>query len=268
MNTNFYIPQTPHHRHVIHSMWQVERFNSYHTENIIPKGIIEVIFNFDNNDPIPAFVGSKQYLLPKCFINGFNTLPIHLRLPSQQQFFGVRLQPLAVKKIIGAPGCEFLDMPVDLTLVDRSLSTLWNQLAEQKNFDKRVNIFLGWIDQRLPQLQPQEQLINEFLCSINQHDLSVGDLANSLCYSPRHLSRKLSEATGINTEEILLYKKYLHAVHLIHQTELSLTKIAYESHFSDQSHFIKTFKAYASLTPGEYRKSKSRLKGHLYKDVR
>ena len=268
LNSNVYIPQTSRHKHVIHSIWQMERINSFHTENIIPKGIVEVIFNFDNSDPIPALVGSKQYHLSKCFINGFNTLTIHLQLPPEQEFFGVRLQPLAVKKIIGAPGCEFLDMPVDLTLVDRSLSTLWHQLAEQTNFDERVDTFLEWIDQRLPQLPPQEQLINEFLCSINQHDLSVTDLANSLCYSPRHLSRKLSEATGINTEEILLYKKYLHAVHLIHHTERSLTEIAYQSHFSDQSHFIKTFKAYATLTPGEYKRNKSRLKGHLYKNVR
>jgi len=229
---------------------------------------VEIIFNFDNSDPIAALVGSKQYHLSRCFINGFNTLPIRLQLPPQQEFFGVRLQPMAVKKIVGAPGCKFLDIPVDLTLVDRNLSTLWHQLAEQKNFRNRILAFLSWIDQKLPELHPQEKLINEFLCSINQHDLSVADLANSLCYSPRHLSRKLSEATGINTEEILLYKKYLHAVHLIHNTELSLTQIAYQSHFSDQSHFIRTFKAYATLTPGEYRKNKSRLEGHLYKNVR
>lgn len=268
MNNYFHIPQASHHRCVIHSIWQVERFNSYHHENIIPKGIVEIIFNFENSAQIPASVGSKQYQLSKCFINGYNTLPIQLQLPTQQEFFGVRLQPVAVKKVFGAPGCEFLDIPVDLTLLDPTVNTLWHQLAEQNNFERRILDFLKWIDQRIPDLQPQEKLINDFLCSIDQHDLSVTDLASSLCYSPRHLSRKLSEATGINTEEILVYKKYLHAVHLIHHTELSLTEIAYQSHFSDQSHFIKTFKTYATLTPGEYKRNKSRLKGHLYKNVR
>ena len=175
---------------------------------------------------------------------------------------------MSVKKLFGAPGSEFLDAPVDLTLVDASLDSLWHQLAEQKTFDTKVHTILAWIDERLPELQPQEKLINEFLCSIHQHDLTATGLASSLCYSPRHLSRKLSEATGINTEEILLYKKYLHAVHLIHSTHLSLTEIAYQSHFSDQSHFIKTFKAYAQLTPGEYKKNKSGMKTHLYKNVR
>ena len=63
--------------------------------------------------------------------------------------------------------------------------------------------------------------MNHFLCDTNQHDLSVAQLADSLCYSPRHLGRKILEATGMNTEEILLYKKYLHAVHLMHHADLS-----------------------------------------------
>ena len=160
LNNNFYIPQASHHKNVVHSIWQVERVNSYHNENIIPKGIVEIIFNFDNGDPIPAFVGSKRYHLSRCFIYGFNTLPIRLQLPPHQEFFRVRPQPMAIKKILGAPGCEFLDFPVDLTLVDSNLNTLWHQLAEHKDFRNRISVFLSWIDQRLPELQPQEKLIN------------------------------------------------------------------------------------------------------------
>ena len=107
-----------------------------------------------------------------------------------------------------------------------------------------------------------------FYPGIDQHDLSVKDLANSVCYSPRQLSRKMAEATGMNTEEILLYKKYLHAMHLIHHTDLSLTKIAYQSNFSDQSHFIKSFKTFTNMTPGDYKKSKGYVKGHIYENVR
>ena len=100
------------------------------------------------------------------------------------------------------------------------------------------------------------------------HGLSVKELAQSLCYSPRQLSRKMAEATGMNTEEILLYKKYLHAVHLMHHTDWSLTQIAYQSNFSDQSHFIKSFKTYTKMTPGEYRAGKSYVKGHIFENVR
>ena len=268
MNSNFYIPQSSYLQNIIHSIWQVERFNSFHKEHIIPKGIVELIFNFSDGAPILAQLEGKQYQVSNCFINGFNTVPVQLQVPKQQVFFGVVFQPLVVKRIFGTPAYEFSDRLVDLPLLDSTYHSLWHQLVEQKTFNSRVATFCSWIERKMLECQPQEKLINNFLSAIHGHDVSVRELANSVCYSPRHLSRKIFEATGVSTEEILLYKKYLHALHLIHHSDLSLTEIAYQSHFSDQSHFIKSFKFYTKMTPKEYKRNKSYLKGHIYEDVR
>lgn len=268
MNYNHYIPTEYCFKHAIHAIWQVDTFHQFHKEYIIPKGVVEVIFNFSDSSFIPAQLGGKLHYLSNCFISGFNTTPIQLHLPKQQVFFGVQFQPLAIKEIFKVPACEFLNITVDLTLLDSTFNSLWQQLAEQDDFDARVSVFLAWLRPNLIAWQPREQLMNSFIYAPIQHDASVTVLANSLCYSPRHLSRKLFDATGMNTEEILLYKKYLHAVDLIHQGELSLTEIAFQSHFADQSHFIKTFKAYAAITPGEYKRNMSKIKGHIYTDVR
>jgi len=268
LNDNYYIPKEACFKNVIAGIWQVDQCSAFNQEHIIPKGIVEIIFNFSDGFPILAQLGNTQYHLPNCFISGFNTNPIQLRLPEKQVFFGVVFQPLAIKKIFRSPAREFSDITVDLTLLDASFHPLWHQLAEQDNFEKRVAVFLGWIKKRFIYWEPREELTNDFLYAVNQYGLSVKELANTLCYSPRHLSRKIFEATGMNTEEMLLYKKYLHAVSLIHHTDLPLTAIAYQSQFSDQSHFIKSFKAYTKMTPGEYRQNKSYVKGHIYKDVR
>jgi AraC-like DNA-binding protein len=268
MHHNHYIPTDPLVKSVIHSIWQVDHVTAYSREYIIPKGIVEVIFNFSHGTSITAHLEGQAFQLPNCFINGFNRVPIQLQLPPQQVFFGILFQPLAIKKLFGNPASEFADTTVDLTLLDKAFESLWQQLAEQDNFNKRVAIFTSWATRKFIEWQPKEQLINNFLYAVNQHELSVKELANTLCYSPRQLSRKIFEATGMNTEEMLLYKKYLHSVHLIHHTDLPLTSIAYQSLFSDQSHFIRSFKMYSNMTPGEYKRNKSGVKGHLYKDVR
>jgi AraC-like DNA-binding protein len=268
MSSHFYVPQNIPVKDVVHSVWQIDRLSPFRKEHIIPKGVVEIIFNFSDSTPISAHLGNKQYHLPNCFISGFNTAPIRLQLSKKQVFFGVTLQPLAARKIIGAPASAFSDILVDLTLLNATFSNLWHELAEQKNFETRVSIFSRWIQSKQFSWQAQEKLMNHFLCAPNQHDLSVGQLADSLCYSPRHLARKIFEVTGMNTEEVLLYKKYLHAVHLMHHAKLSLTEIAFKSNFSDQSHFIKSFKAYTHLTPGEYNRNKSLVKGHIFEDVR
>jgi len=268
LNSNIHIPQSPHHKNLVHSVWETGGTTSFHKENIIPKGIIEVIFNFSDGSPMTAHVGDRQYQLSNCFINGFNTVPVQIQLPERQIFFGIQLQPMAVKKILGVPAGEFTDIIVDLALLDSNFHSLWHQLADQDNFENRMAVFSAWMGKKLIAWQPQEQMINNFLSGVDQHDLSVTELASTLCYSPRQLSRKMAEATGMNTEEILLYKKYLHAVDLIHHTDLSLTKIAYQSHFSDQSHFIKAFKTFARMTPGEYKAGKGFVKGHIFENVR
>ena len=268
MNNNLSIPHTSRFSNVIHSIWQMERRAPLHKEFIIPKGVVEIIFNLNDQFPILSQIGSREYRVSDCFINGFNTVPIQLRPPEQQTFFGVRLKPSAVKEIFGIPACEFSNTLVDVTLLDSTFRSLWHQLAEQNDFDARVSAFLKWIEKKLPDYQPRENLMNDFLTGAGRHDLSVQAIANSLCYSPRHLSRKIIEATGMNTEEMLLYKKYLHAVHLMHHANLTLTEIAHDSHFSDQSHFIKSFKAFTGMTPGAYRRTKSDVKGHIFEDVR
>jgi AraC-like DNA-binding protein len=253
---------------VIHTIWQTSGFTPFKNEQVLPVGIIEIIFNFSEGSPIPAKIGSQPYHLSKCFINGFNTKPVQLQLPEHQMFFGILLQPLAVRKILGVSANEFSDTIVDLALIDSLFQSLWHELADQIHFDNRISVVSRWIEKIIPSWQPQETMMNHFLSGINQHDVSVTELARSLCYSPRQLSRKMADATGMNTEEILRYKKYLHAMDLIHHTNLSLTKIAYQSHFSDQSHFIKSFKTYTGMTPGEYKAGKAFVKGHIYENVR
>ena len=265
MNTNYYIPKETCFTDLIQSIWQVQHTTNLETEYIIPKGAVEIIFNFSEDGPVTARLMHTEYHLPRCFINGFNTGPIHIQLSKQQFFFGVVFQPLVIKKIFRHPAGLFADTTIDLGLIDHSFYSLWYQLAEENDFDGKVSVLLNWLKKYSVQWERQEQLVNDFLCARNRHELSVKELSGHVCYSPRHLSRKIADATGMNTESFLLYKKYLHAVDLVHYTDLSFTNIAYQSGFSDQSHFIRSFKTYTGLTPGEYKRDKTFVKGHLYK---
>lgn len=268
MNNDIYIPKDIAVRNVIHSIWQINYRTTFGNEYIIPKGVVEIIFNFSEGSAIDVNLSGKTSILPHCFINGFNRSPIELKLPRQQFFFGVLFQPSAIKKILRTPAREFSDITVDLTLIDPTFKILWHELAEQNDFSSRVTTFLGWLKKNLVVSHPRDQLLNNFLYAIDQHEISVKELASNMCYSPRQLSRKILESSGMNTEEMLLYKKYLQSVHLMHHSGQSLTAIAHQCGFTDQSHFIKTFKSFTNITPGEYKRNKSFVKGHLYRNVR
>lgn len=86
-----------------------------------------------------------------------------------------------------------------------------------------------------------------------------GDLAAASGYSPRHLSRLFREGAGMG------YKSYLRVLRVNAATRrlrshtfsrtggLSLTALAHELGYFDQSHFIHDFKATCGVTPGAYR---------------
>jgi len=268
MKVNYFIPQTPYLSSIIHTVWESEGNTKFRNETIIPKGIVEIIFDLGDNAPVEVRLNSKEYSLGKCFINGFNTFPIHLDLPSRQCYFGVQFHPVALMILFGIPLREFSNHTVDLRLADTFFEYLWYQLVEKETFDQRVLVITKWLENLSIEIPPQEKFLNNYLGAQFHAHTTVEALSKVLCYSPRHLSRKIYELTEMNTEEILLYKKYLHATHLIHTTDFSLTEIAYQSKFSDQSHFIRSFKGYTQLTPGEYRKIKSQLPGHIFENVR
>jgi AraC-like DNA-binding protein len=264
LKNNLYIPRQEISASAINSIWQVEGLPELNRETIIPKGVVEVIFDLGESNSVHAKLNDKDISLPRCFISGFNTYPIHLHLPQRHSFFGIQFQPSAVTSLFKVPAGEFANYAIDLSLVNASFHSLWYQLKESYSFFQRTNVILEWIKSKDIVLHSREHLLNNFVGNPMQKTTTVKEYASALCYSPRHLSRMIHELTGMSTEQLLLYKKYLRAVHLIHTTPLSLTKIAYDCDFSDQSHFIKSFRAFAQMTPGEYREQKSNVPGHIY----
>ncbi len=268
MGTHFYIPEEKPLKDGVQFFWQVKRNNSFRQENIVPKGVVEIVFNFF---PETKFIGklyNKSFKMPRCFIQGYHYNTIELALPQSQFLFGVVLHTAATKHILQIPAGEFAGKCIDLTEVDTSFNTLWHQLAEKKSFDEKVAHFSLWLLKRLPCLTLREQALNDMFTLKNEMPLSVSNISEWLCYSPRHLSRMFYELTGMNTEQTLLYLKYLKAINLIHYSGLSLTQIAYACEFSDQSHFIKVFKSFTELTPNEYKNRKSEIACHYFEAVR
>ena len=157
---------------------------------------------------------------------------------------------------------------VDLCDLDAGFKELHDRLALAKTFNQRVNIFSSWALQKQLLADKREKMFNVILSDHQSKVNSVSGLSDFLCYSPRQLSRKFTALTGFNTEEFLLYRKYLRSLSLLNNPNTSLTDIAYQSGFSDQSHFIKTFKHYTVITPGDYRNKKKHIPAHFFEDVR
>jgi AraC-like DNA-binding protein len=267
MNSRIFLCHNTDVRHQVKQVWQMEGHPAYAKEAILPKGVTELIFSFADNIRFSYDSNHPLQQAPRCFINGINSRPVYLGIPSHQCFFGVVLHAHAVKKLLSVPPGEFLDAITDLTLLSPEFDTLWHRLASAKDFEERVEVALEWVAAKGATSYQQEIALSGFL----QEDLpsaKVSELATHYCYSSRQLSRKVNELFGMNTETLVSYKRYLDALNMVHYSGHSLTHIAHGAGYYDQSHFIREFKAYTAVTPKEYRKLQSPLQAHLYFEER
>lgn len=84
---------------------------------------------------------------------------------------------------------------------------------------------------------------------------SIIQIADHLHMSARTLKRRLAEK-GLTFREQIQTIQQETAQHLLHNSNLSIAEIAFQTGFSEQSAFNRAFKRWTQLSPKEYRKSK------------
>lgn len=88
---------------------------------------------------------------------------------------------------------------------------------------------------------------------LHEH-LRRDDIARIAGISPSHFSKLVAERMGRSFSHLLTQMRVNRAKELLTCTDRSLTEIAMECGFYDQSHFNKAFRSDTSESPGEYRK--------------
>jgi AraC family transcriptional activator of pobA len=81
----------------------------------------------------------------------------------------------------------------------------------------------------------------------------VGDYADRLGVSPKHLNDCVRATTGASASGTLHARLQLEARRLLLHTDLPVTEIADRLGFSDASYFVRFFKRLAGTTPRAFR---------------
>lgn len=100
-----------------------------------------------------------------------------------------------------------------------------------------------WVDQ-----------LKEILHDHWSENLGLHQLSGLLQIHPVTISKYFSKYFNCTLGEYVRKIRVDKALALVRLTSLSLSTIAYECGFADQSHFIRVFKYYTGLLPNEFRK--------------
>lgn len=263
MNTYVHFPSNCELSSWVSLIWEIQG-NENINETILPQGAVEMVFNFSNMVGLLPNI-STFIKAPRCFIQGIHTHNVNVKYSGVHHLFGVRIKPFIVKKLINILPNELNNQAIDLTLIKPYFNSLWHQLAEANSFEERVNIIKTFFSGlAINKCERSMALCQYFYDPDLSKFRSVNTLADNVCYSTRQLNRKVNEFYGMSTEELIMYKRYMSSVLLIHTNKMNLTEIAHACGFYDQAHFNHVFKYFSALNPTSYIKNKSGLPFHLF----
>jgi AraC family transcriptional regulator, L-rhamnose operon regulatory protein RhaS len=110
----------------------------------------------------------------------------------------------------------------------------------------------------------RSQQLEDILLYIHQHihspkKLRIEQMSAHFQYSANYLSIFFKRQTGESLQQYILRYKLKMVETRLRYSDRSISQIAFEFGFSDESHLSKLFKKYYQLTPGDFRKSVEKI---------
>lgn len=141
--------------------------------------------------------------------------------------------------------------------------TVYRRLKMIRGKEKLEQTITSLFEKLLENIQEQakkadlsvaDQLMN-FIHENFHRDLSLSDLAEHFNLTSSYVSKVFKEQTGENFKEYLNMYRVKKAKEILSVQELKISQVASMVGFNNVNTFIRTFKKYVGLSPGQYEKS-------------
>jgi AraC-like DNA-binding protein len=197
--------------------------------------------------------------LPKSFLYGQTVKLRELYLFGKFKIIGICFSPNILKSVFKFNAHELTDSCVDLNLLSINktpdlLERLLNTSSTEQQIEILTNHLFSLIGSSKSQTDPA---INYALSEIIQSkgNVSLRKLQQDLKLSERSFERKFDQYVGISPKlfsNVCRFQASLAQLKSNNYTRLS--DIAFDNGYSDQPHFIRTFKSFAGYSPNQFQK--------------
>lgn len=169
--------------------------------------------------------------------------------------FGVYLYPFAVKQLFTIPATVLANELHDLrTVIGKEGAILEEQMLLAGDNSQRVKIISHFLEKKLSKnkavLPPVFNAVNHIIHS--KGNIRINELSSQYCLGIRQFERKFKELAGFSPKLYTRIIRFQSATGEYGNKSKSLTDIAYDSGYYDQSHFINEFKEFSGLHPKAY----------------
>jgi AraC-like DNA-binding protein len=226
-------------------------------DTVFPSGCIEIIFNLGSGKWQTA-AGDGFSNNPAIELWGQIIRPLAIRSLGRNTMLGIRFFPHGAACFLGDQLDVFSDRVVDLAdLAGRSVQALHARLVDTASWEKRIGLLEEFLRARF--LDPGRRLdklavVSDVMKEMRSADFfdNIDKVASRYGISSRYLQKLFLTYTGLTPKLFTKINRFQRSLRLVTKKDMSLTSIAYDCGYFDQSHFIREFKSFTGVTPSGY----------------
>lgn len=229
--------------------------NDQSTEHMLPfyaDGYPGIMYS-KTNSPVVLLPINKE--LPDFFLYGQTIEPIRLKINGPYKIIVFQLYPFATRILLGINPKEINDACYDLYQVNNVDTTQTAADLNNKSLDDQLEIISNYIlDLVKSSTSNADNSIKLAISTIikTKGTISIKQLREQLYITERTFERKFNKEVGVTPKQFAKIIQFSFSLNQLKESDYTtLTNIAYENGFTDQSHFIRTFKKYTGGTPKE-----------------
>lgn len=250
-------PGKPLQQYVKHYYVYESANNAAFEDTVFPCGSMEIVFNLGTGNWQTA-PGDAYVTTPAIELWGQVIRPLPVRSVGRNTMLGVRFFPHAAASILNDKINQFNNQVVDYSdVVGKAIRTLHMQLLDTITWNKRIALVETYLLQQLSLAEKRLHkvaVVNQLMRELRQNDLfdTMEDVASRYGISARYMQQLFVQYTGLSPKLYSQITRFQNSLQLVREGNISLTSIAYECGYADQSHFIKEFKTFTGSTPSGY----------------
>lgn len=239
--------------------WFHEGFNAdHHLERVLPDGSMELIINLRDEtrhvfDPINH---QPRETYRRSWLSGPHSEFIVIDTAPNASMIGVHLRPGGASAFFGLPLSELRNSVIELdTLWNGEAQNLRDQLLETPSPSGKFQILEDALLARWRGFAPRHRAVLHALESFTREpgNITVGKVTADVGLSRRRLIEIFTEQIGMTPKIFCRLRRFQRALTEIHRIRtVTWTEIANGCGYYDQAHFIKDFKEFCGMTPGDY----------------
>ena len=227
-------------------------------QRIIPDGCIELIFIL--GDDIKRITSGDRFIIqPRAFILGQITEPFYVEPEGYVNSFAVRFYPCGFANFVSMHIKKLAnkETPIELLFGEKPSKELKLKILQANDTDKRIKIIEDFMLDILKDQAAIDNIVKSTIDALfsTRGSTSINSILKDELYKRRQLERKFFKQVGMSPKQLGKVIRLQTALKmLLNHRSGNLTKIAYESDYYDQAHFIKDFKKFTGTTPKQFLK--------------